>query len=336
MFIRQFPDLKWLKAKIDARFADRKGWKDASLPSDGWPTLILNAQATSEYRDDIRGPFSVFLNLKGNSFLKADGKEAAINEDFFFVTNRDQYYTLEIDSEQPTETFNLHFGDHFAEQAIQSIVQSPRNLLENPFDPDGPPIGFFNRTYPRDPHFNQLIQALRTTESSNQTSVEGAQLRREELMYGLFLHLVDLTHTDHQRFERLPLIRQTTREEITKRLLLAVDYIHSYFSRPLSLDELAAVSCLSKFHFLRLFKLAFSQTPYQYLKKVRIERAVRLLKGTQLPVHLIAEQVGFENSNSLSRAVVQQTGFSPSIIRTEAQDSLSSFFPAHTSSIYSI
>lgn len=311
MFIRQFPDINWLKAKIEARFQDRVGWKNTPLPTDGWPTLILNAKTQATFRDDIKGPFSVFLNLQGSSRVKSGGKSVNVNEDFFFLTNRDQSYTLEIESDKPVETFNLHFGDHFAEQAIQSLAQSPSSLLESPFDPQGQTHLFYNRMYARDAVFNQYILALQDLE----TKTELVNLKRDELMYGLFLHLFQLTEADHHRFNQLPVVRKTTREEISKRLMLALDFMHSYFDRNLSLDELAGVSCLSKFHFLRLFKLAFGKTPYQYLKQVRMQRGIRLLKHTGLPVNRIAEELGFENANSFTRAVVQHSGISPSAIR---------------------
>ena len=253
----------------------------------------------------------MFLNLSGSSRIQSGGNGVKLNEDFFFLTNRDQAYTLEIDAEKPVETFNLHFGDHFAEHALHSIAHSPAQLLDAPFDPEGQRAQFYNRSYPRDKAFNRLIRALQSTDSDE----PNAELRREELMYDLFLHLFQLTREDQQRFEKLPVVRSTTRQEITKRLLLAVDYLHSFFDLNVSLDELARVSCLSKFHFLRLFKEAFGQTPYQYLKAIRIGRAKRLLTQTSLPVYQIAMEVGFENANSLSRAMVQATGQAPLLIR---------------------
>ena len=57
----------------------------------------------------------------------------------------------------------------------------------------------------------------------------------------------------------------STRQELFRRLSKAKIHIHTHLHTPLDLDTLSQVACLSKFHFIRLFKEAFGLTPRQYL-----------------------------------------------------------------------
>jgi AraC family transcriptional regulator len=78
---------------------------------------------------------------------------------------------------------------------------------------------------------------------------------------------------------------------------------------------LAAISCLSKFHFLRLFKLAYGQTPHQFILSLRVERAKKMLKKTSDEVKVIADSLGFENSATFSRTFLRHAGVSPTQYR---------------------
>src|SRR5262245_24650754 len=121
MIFRQFPDLTWLKAQTEKRFADRKGWNGLTLSQEGWPTVILNVTTENTYRDNIRGPLSLFTNLSGESHVETGSKRVRIREGFFYLSNHDQHYTLDIKEAAPSETFNIHFGEYFADQVFQSL-----------------------------------------------------------------------------------------------------------------------------------------------------------------------------------------------------------------------
>jgi transcriptional regulator GlxA family with amidase domain len=69
-------------------------------------------------------------------------------------------------------------------------------------------------------------------------------------------------------------------------------------------------------HFLRTFKLAFHQTPHQYLTHLRLERAQSLLRHTDTPVTDICMDVGFESLGSFSWLFRRECGQSPSAFRS--------------------
>nr|WP_262899503.1 AraC family transcriptional regulator [Chryseosolibacter histidini] len=97
--------------------------------------------------------------------------------------------------------------------------------------------------------------------------------------------------------------------------MIATDYIHSYYHQDITLEELAGVACLSKFHFLRLFKIAFQKTPHQFISEVKVQQAKTFLKRTGMEVSAIAKALGFDNTSSFSRMFYHQTGLYPSQYR---------------------
>jgi len=54
-------------------------------------------------------------------------------------------------------------------------------------------------------------------------------------------------------------------EDSLRRLLRARDTIHARYAQALRIDDLAREAALSPFHFLRLFRSAFGETPHRYL-----------------------------------------------------------------------
>ena len=96
-------------------------------------------------------------------------------------------------------------------------------------------------------------------------------------------------------------------------LRLARDLMDRQFAEPLDLDRVAAESGFSKFHFARSFKIAYGETPAQYLTRRRVERAKDLLRHANLTVTEICMLVGFSSLGSFSSRFTELVGMSPSV-----------------------
>jgi transcriptional regulator GlxA family with amidase domain len=79
--------------------------------------------------------------------------------------------------------------------------------------------------------------------------------------------------------------------------------------------RLARVSGVSEAHFARSFKEAFGVPPHRYLLTRRVERAMALLRDTDLPITQIAFEVGWESLGTFGRTFRDITGESPSATR---------------------
>lgn len=79
--------------------------------------------------------------------------------------------------------------------------------------------------------------------------------------------------------------------------------------------RLARVSGASEAHFARSFKDAFGVPPHRYLLTRRIERAVALLRDTDLTVTDIAYETGWNSLGTFGRTFRDVTGESPQALR---------------------
>jgi AraC-like DNA-binding protein len=85
-----------------------------------------------------------------------------------------------------------------------------------------------------------------------------------------------------------------------------------HFAEPIDLDRLAAEAGFSKFHFARVFKDAFGETPANYLTRRRVERAKDLLRSANLTVTEVCMLVGFSSLGSFSTRFSELVGMAPS------------------------
>ena len=96
-----------------------------------------------------------------------------------------------------------------------------------------------------------------------------------------------------------------------RRVVQAKLFIDNNYAEKIDLNNIADEAFFSKFHFIRLFKKIYGKTPHQYLKTVRIEKAMELLR-VNVPVSETCYEVGFESLGSFSALFKRIVGISPS------------------------
>ena len=115
--------------------------------------------------------------------------------------------------------------------------------------------------------------------------------------------------------------------EVHERLCRARAFIDECYDLPLDLEEISKQACLSRYHFLRLFREAFATTPHQYLMRRRIEKAKELLRSRRLSVTDICFEVGFQSLGSFSTLFRRRVGDAPINYREREMKSLSKVPP---------
>jgi AraC-like DNA-binding protein len=100
-----------------------------------------------------------------------------------------------------------------------------------------------------------------------------------------------------------------------RRLRSTRDLIDRALGEPLDVAWLAEHAGYSRFHFIRAFRIAFGETPAQYLGRRRIERARDLLPLANLTVREVAELVGFTSLAAFSTRFKARVGVAPSEYR---------------------
>jgi AraC family transcriptional regulator len=110
-------------------------------------------------------------------------------------------------------------------------------------------------------------------------------------------------------------VRAATASKYRKSLLPVLVYIEEHLDEPLPLDELAALARFSPHHFHRIFQHVTSEAPKEYLRRLRLERAVYRLKVSPDNVLQIALEAGFKTHETFTRAFTRQFDINPSEFR---------------------
>jgi AraC-like DNA-binding protein len=92
-------------------------------------------------------------------------------------------------------------------------------------------------------------------------------------------------------------------------------YLKHNLDRKVTLDELSKISGISKFYMISLFNQTFGMSPIQFHLLQRIEKAKELIQFTNEPLKLIAENCGFPDIYSFSKAFKKIDGVNPSFYR---------------------
>ena len=99
------------------------------------------------------------------------------------------------------------------------------------------------------------------------------------------------------------------------RILRVLAYIHDNPAGDLSLDALAEVAAMSRFHWHRVFSAMTGETCHQAVRRVRLHRAACWLVQTDRPIGQVAADAGYDNLQSFTRIFSDAYGTTPGAFR---------------------
>ncbi len=101
-----------------------------------------------------------------------------------------------------------------------------------------------------------------------------------------------------------------------ERLTRVLTYISSHLGEEIGIGTLANIACVTKPHFIRLFRREFGQPPLQYVNRKKMERAQLLLLTDDMPLKDIAYRVGLSDLSYFIRLFRKTVGTTPHEYRT--------------------
>ena len=96
----------------------------------------------------------------------------------------------------------------------------------------------------------------------------------------------------------------------------ALWYIESHFNEAISLDDIAGVAGVSRFHMSRAFSVATGQSVLAYIRGRRLTEAARKLAGGAPDILSVALEASYNSHEAFTRAFGQQFGVTPEILRS--------------------
>jgi AraC family transcriptional regulator len=165
------------------------------------------------------------------------------------------------------------------------------------------PLALTNRWNFQDCQLQMLMEGLRREMDHGW---EIGSLYQDHIAMALSLTLI-------QRYSKETTISPIAKGGMSRvRLQRVLDYIDANSRQEITLNDLAVVAEMSRFHFARLFRLRMGVTPYRYVTEQRLENAKALLRCHPRALGEIARKTGFTNSAHFSRAFRRYVGVSPS------------------------
>ena len=134
----------------------------------------------------------------------------------------------------------------------------------------------------------------------------GGKLFADSLAHLLAVHLLRF-YTGHS-VRQLPTVPFAQARQPVAR---AIEYMHANLDQPISLKKVAEAAHISPSHLLRIFKRATGSPLHQFLIRLRVNRARKLLLTGNASIADVAAEVGFADQSHLTRHFKRLLGTTP-------------------------
>ncbi len=277
--------------------------------------IIIHSRLREFDKNVSDSGLSIKVGWRGEeNYYFRDGVRS-ISKGKYLVVNRHQEFECHFKSRDPIEAFCLYLGEDVIEAAWAKLTQKEEVFLDDP-----------NKKYGLTPHFLEKVFTLEENELGQYLAQLVPRLqspfRQHELDFNLIYHtlaekLILSQEKINEQINRISASRQSTREELYRRLSLAHRYILGHFTTDIQLDQLAREAMLSKYHLLRAYKEVYGMTPYRHVLYLRLEKAKSMLKK-DYSMEEIACAVGFCDRRSFTKTFRKMYEVAPSAYRGKA------------------
>ncbi len=245
----------------------------------------LKQKRTTILRERGRVDYYILYVLRGSCEVLDSGRIYTVGAGNLILYAPGERQEYRFTGEEDAETAFVHFSGTACEEILTSCGFLGRRVI---FIGDGKPARIIRDT------------------------VEEFCLKKpffEEQTAALFLHFLSVAARRASYHE----------EGVNVGLQHSVDevlrYMHTHAGENRDVAFFAAMCHLSEGRFAHVFKSCTGASPKQYMIKIKVAHAERLLATTNLTLAEIAEAVGIEDLNYFSRLVKKHTGRSPRELR---------------------
>lgn len=234
--------------------------------------------------DEQHSAFSVTLVDRGSFTYRTRSGGAVLSTGWLMLGNQGEGYVCSHEESDGTgdDCVSLSLSEPLLDSALSALGAA------------GSSLRFERACLPPLPRVTALLQAFRADGD------EGFAL--EEAALATVASVRRALHADEVP---APVARQDERARA------AMHFMEAHGTQALTLEDLAQATGLSAFHLLRVFRRAIGITPHQYLMRVRLLRAIALLRDTRLPVTEIAYESGWADLSNFNRAFRRELRCSP-------------------------
>ncbi len=243
------------------------------------------------YREHHHSSCEISIMMSGSAIYKVQDKEYTMNcGDVILLGSDEAHYMPEVF--EKVELFNIQFEPRILWESSESIeimklFLSRNDKFRNMFEKDDVLTGYMKKI-------------IRETETKD----KGYVLM---IKYNLLSALTHILRS-YDYFTETAIREFSSAERLKK----SMTYINSHLEDKLTLKDISDVACLSQTYFSSLFKKLNGLSPWDYIMIKRVERAIDMLKSTDMSKLEIAEKCGFSSSSNFYKVFFNITGKKPS------------------------
>ena len=113
-----------------------------------------------------------------------------------------------------------------------------------------------------------------------------------------------------------------TKEHYINRLQQVVSYLRTKYNQKICIENLEELSNFSYRNLQRIFKANYKETIGAYVTRVKVENSAKMLLFTKDKIKEIADNVGYSDVQSFSKAFKKHYGIPPAIYRNKKEEIL--------------
>jgi AraC family transcriptional regulator len=212
----------------------------------------------------------------------------------FYLTHSPTPYEMrwQAESGEPFVVMHLYLGLSIYQRAVAEVWGSQAEQDYHLRDVSGA----------EDETVSRLMEMIRVEIAE---SADKSEMYLDGLAQSLAIHLVrqygDIGKSPALRRGALPAFKL---QRVTQAMEAGLD-------RPFNLESLAGEAGLSPYHFSRMFKQSTGSSPSEYFIQLKIAKARRLLRETEMNIVSIALDLGYASPSHFARVFKRQIGVTP-------------------------
>lgn len=246
--------------------------------------------------------FEVNVILDGTARVLFENREIRVQKNSLLLFNPYQPHEIIADAPKPVQILSVQISNRFCEEYFPQL----RNISFSTTD--------LNAVLPM-----QVQEQLRSRIFSTARCFwqEGPMFQMESIGNVCYLMREIMTNLQYTVMGEQ---EYATRKRKTARVRRIIDYISCHYKEKIMLPELAKMEGVTTTYLSHFFRETLHMTFQEYLNRLRLEKALVLMKDSTMCLMDVCMECGFSDNKYLNRMFIKEFGFSASTYRKKRME----------------
>lgn len=260
---------------------------------------LLYSNHTNDISISYQSTYTIKYVIDGVKHYNYNNQDIEVSNSQYLILNNDSLITTE--AKKGTKGLSLFLSSKLINEISHFYSRSNSSIK-------------FLQVIQRNSNqkFNNLLNEIVYLYENNQISLKQ---QIDDLFVAISELIVQEQLSIDNNFMNLKVVKHNTKRELYKSIIETKEYLNDNFKEKISLDIISRDVGVSKYYLHRLFREINGNTPLEYLKNIRLEKAKNKLQYSKDSIFEIAFKCGFDNSAYFSNVFKKHVGLSPTQFR---------------------